>query len=188
MDAKPEDAPKKAKRKGQTPQERLEHMRYNYLMYGRTQTERKLAPKPVDYGASYLKHPKFQALMAAFRKGTAFSFEVKANGATTTIATEDSQITFAGKVLFYSRSLNRYEDNLFLDRTLAVRVQESDPAVHLVFAVIKSFPEMEAPGLLFLYHKFYLGNESLDSAPAGEGTNLLVGRFAHSKTSERPRG
>jgi hypothetical protein len=188
VNTKPEKAPKKTKEKGQTPQERLEHMRYNQLMYGRTLTERKLAPKSVDYGASYLKHPKFQALMTAFRKGTAFSFEVTANGAAITIATDDSRITFGGKLLFYSRPLNRHEENLYLDRTTAVRVQESDPAVHLVFAVIKSFPEMEAPGLLFLYHKFYLGNESLDSTPAGEGTNLLIGSFPHSKAPERLRG
>lgn len=187
MDTKPEKAPKKTKDKGLTPQERLAHMRYNHLMYGRTQTELKLAPKPVDYGASYLKHPKFQALMAAFRKGASFSFEVTANGNAITIATEDSRITFGGKQLFYSRPLNRYEDNLFLDHTTAVRVQESDPAVHLVFAVLKSFPEVQPPGLLFLYHKFYLGNDSLDSTPVGEGTNLLIGPFKHSKASERPR-
>jgi hypothetical protein len=187
VDTKPEKAPKKVKEKGRTPQERLEHMQYNHLMYGRTRTEMKLVPKPVDYGASYLKHPKFQALMTAFRKGTAFSFEVKANGAATTIATDESQITFGGKELFYSRPLNRYEENLFLNRTNAVRLQESDPAVHLVFAVLRSFPELEHHGLLFLYHKFYQGNESLDSSPTGEGTNLLIGPFQHSKVTERPR-
>lgn len=181
VDTKPKSAPKKVKEKGLTPQERLEHMRYNHLMYGRTRTELKLAPKPVDYGASYLKHPKFQALMAAFRKGAAFSFEVTANGAAIPIATADSRISFGGKVLFYSRSLNRHEENLFLDRTTAVRLQESDPAVHLVFAVLKSFPELENPGLLFLYRKFYLGNESLDCTPAGEGNNLLIGAFKASK-------
>lgn len=187
MDTKPENAPKKAKGKGRTPQERQEHMRYNHLMYGRTRTELKLAPKSVDYGASFLKHPKFQALMAAFRKGAASSFEVTANGVATTISTADSQITFGGKELFYSRPLNRYEENLFLNRTTAVRVQESESAVHLVYAVLKSFPEMAAPGLLYLYHKFYLGNESLDSTPTGEGTNLLIGAFTHGKESERQR-
>lgn len=188
MDSKPEKAPKKVKERARTPQERLEHMRYNQLMYGRTKTELKLAPKPVDYGASYLKHPKFQALMEAFRKGAAFSFEVTASAGATTIATEESKITFGGKLLFYSRPLNRHEENLFLDRTTAVRIQESDPAVHLVFAVLRSFPEIASPGLLFLYHKFYLGNESLDSTPAGEGTNLLIGSFKHSKPLERYRG
>ena len=188
MSAKPEPAPKKTREKGRTPQERLEHMRYNQIMYGRTQTELKHAPKPVDYGASYLRHPRFQALITAFRKGTAASFEVTANGNTTLIATDGSQISFGGKTLFYSRPLNRHEENLFLDRTAAVRLQESDPAVHLVFAVLKSFPELGSPGLLYLYRKFYLGNESLESSPLGEGTNMLLGPFRHSKAPERPRG
>lgn len=184
------DAPKPAKKekeKRQTPEERLEALRYNHMMYGPTENELKHAPKKVDYGAPYLKHPKFQSLMAAFRKGAAFSFDVTAGGKTCSVATEDSQISFNGKTLFYARSLNRFEDNLLLDRSTALQQQTNDVLIHLVFAVLRHFPELGPVPLTYLHKKFFLGPDPLDSVGDEHASNLMLGSFKHTKFVEKPR-
>jgi hypothetical protein len=177
--------PKKVKEKKQTPEERLEAMRYNHMMYGPTPGEMKPAVKKVDYGASYLKHPKFQSLMTAFRKGTAFKFEVTVKDHVCSIATDGSSLSFEGKVIFYARSLNKHEDNLLLDRAAMVQYQNNDALVHLAFAILRTFPELETPQLTYLHHQFYWGVETLDSAAADLGPNLLVGSFKHSKALDK---
>jgi hypothetical protein len=187
MTASPEKAPKKVKDKRQTPQERLELMRYNHMMYGPTEGELKLAPKKIDFGASYLKHPKFQNLMTAFRRGAAFTFDITLKGSVSSIATDGSHITFDGRTLFYARPLNKHEDNLFLDRATAVQYQTNDAVIHLVFAVLRSFPELGEPLLLHMYHKFFYGPESLESVAAGHGSNILIGPYQHNKPHERPK-
>jgi len=183
----PKKAPKRIKDKKQTPEERLELMRYNHMMYGPTVGEQKLSPRKTDYGASYLKHPKFQSLMTAFRKGSTFKFDVTVNETISTIATDGSHITFNDKVLYYTRPLNKYEENLFLDRVSSVQHQTNEAVVHLVFAVLRSFPELGEPQILYMYHKFYYGNESLESGETGPGSNILIGSYKHQKPHERPR-
>ena len=185
MSAESAKAPKKIKEKRQTPQERLEAMRYNHMMYGPTDGELKMAPRKVDYGASFLKHPKFQSLMSAFRNGTAFQFDITAGGRLFTIATDGSHISFDGKVVFYARALNKYEDNLLLDRTSAIQLQTNDAVVHLVFAVLRSLPELGETPFAYLHHKFYLGTGSLETSSTDQGSNVLVGPFKHNKTHEK---
>ncbi|HEX9011570.1 MAG TPA: hypothetical protein VF804_14465 [Holophagaceae bacterium] len=180
-------APKKEKEKKQTPEERLQALRYNHMMYGPTAGERRPAAKRADYGAAYLKHPKFQSLLAAFKKGAAFAFEVTDKGKTYPIATAESQITFEGRVLFYSRHLNRYEENLLLDRSVALQAQGIEALVHLVFAVVRSFPELEGPALTHFQGQFYLGGATLDIGIAESGPNLLLGSFRHGQAAEKPR-
>ena len=186
MTAAPGKAPKKAKEKRQTPEERLEALRYNHMMYGPTAGERRPAAKKVNFGTAYLNHPKFQSLIAAFKKGAAFKFEVTDKGKVYAVATEESHLSFDGKVIFYSRHLNKYEDNLLLDRTVAVHYQAIDAFVHLAFAVLRSFPELEAPPLSYLQNQFYLGSETLDVGIAEQGPNLLLGAFKHSRVHEKP--
>jgi len=186
----PEKAPnkikeKRIKEKRQTPEERLAALRYNQMMYGRTQGEQVLAPRTVDYGASYLKHPKFQSLIKAFKNGTAYAFDITSGGKVTSISTDGAQILFGGKILFYSRSLNRYEDNLLLVRATAVQFQGSEAAVHLIFAVIRSFPELESGQLTYSRHQFYAGLGTLTSSEADQGPNMPLGSFKHTKVHER---
>lgn len=187
MTAAPGKAPKKEKEKKQTPEERLQALRYNHMMYGPTAGEMRPAAKKVNYGTAYLNHPKFQGLLAAFRKGTPFRFDVTDKGKSYTVATEDSHITFDGKVIYYSRHLNKYEDNLLLDRASTVHYQGIEAFVHLAFAVLRSFPDLEAPPLSYLQGQFYLGSETLDAGMAEQGPNLLLGSFKHSKVPEKPR-
>ena len=187
MTGNTEKAPKKVKEKKQTPQERLEAMRYNHMMYGPTEGELKMAPKKIDFGASFIKHPKFQSLMTAFKNGTAFKFDITANGKISTIATDGSHITFDAKVLFYARPLNKYEDNLLLDRGSAVQLQSTDAVVHLVFAVLRSLPELGEPPLSYLHHKFYQGTGSLETSATDQGSNILIGPYKHNKTHEKTR-
>jgi len=187
MTAQPEKAPKKVKEKRQTPEERLEAMRYNHMMYGPTEGELKMAPKKVDYGASFLKHPKFISLMAAFRKGGAFQFEITAGGRMFTIAVDGSHLSFNGKVIFYSRTLNRHEDNLLLDKASAIQNQTNDPVIHLIFAVLRSFPEMGAPTLQYSHRKFFNGLETLEATGVDQGANLLIGSYKHTKFQEKPK-
>jgi hypothetical protein len=179
--------PKKAKEKKQTPEERLQALRYNHMMYGPTAGEMRPAAKKVNYGAAYLNHPKFQGLLEAFKKGTAFRFEVTDKGRAYPIAAEESQLSFDGKVIFYSRHLNKYEDHLLLDRTAALHFQGIEAFVHLVFAVLRSFPECEGPALSYFQNQFYLGGETLDAGIAEAGPNLLLGSFRHGKAAEKPR-
>jgi len=187
MTSNPGKAPKKVKEKKQTPEERQEALRYNHMMYGRTEGELKRIPKKVDYGVAYLKHPKFISLMTGFKNGSPFKFEVTASAKVYTIATEDAQILFNGKVIFYSRPLNRYEDNLLLDRAAAAQFQTTEAFVHLVFAVLRSFPELGAPTLTYQHATFYQGPEALESGSPDQGSNMLIGPFKHTKHQERPR-
>ncbi len=182
-----EKAAKKVKEPKQTPEARLEAMRYNHMMYGPTAGERMQVAKKVDYGAAYLKHPKFQSLMTAFKKGTASKFEVTAGEKVYSIATEDSQILFNNKVIFYSRPLNRHEENLLLDRAATVQYQGTDALVHLVFAVIRAFPELGLPELAYQHKQFYVGIETLDARAEELGSSLLIGGFKHAKVMERPK-
>ena len=187
MTETPGKSPKRIKDYKPTPEQRQANMRYNQMMYGPTAGELKHTPKKIDFGASYLKHPKFQSLLTAFRRGAAGKFEVTANGAICTIATDGTQITFNEKTIVYTRPLNKHMDNLFLDRASAVQLQGTDAVVHLVFAVLRSFPELGEPQLQYQYHKFYQGTESLETGPTGPGSNLMIGAFKHSKPLERPR-
>ncbi|BDU70096.1 hypothetical protein GETHOR_21970 [Geothrix oryzae] len=187
MTATPGKAPKKEKEKRQTPEERLEALRYNHMMYGPTAGERRPTVKKVNYGAPYLKHPKFQSLIAAFKKGTAFQFDVTDKAKLCSISTDGSHISFDGKIIFYSRPANKYEDNLLLDRTSTIHYQAYDALVHLVFAVLRSFPELEPPPLSYMGHQFHLGAETLEVGMAELGPNLLMGSYRHSKVQEKPR-
>lgn len=180
-------AAKKEKEKRQTPEERLAAMRYNHMMYGPTEGEMKLAPKKINYGASYLKHPKFQSLMTAFRNGSAFKFEILIDGRLIPIATDGSHISFDGKTLFYSRSLNKHEDNLFLDRTGAVATQTNDAAVHLVFAVLKSLAELGETDLLYQHHKFVYGTDILEFSTTEQSANLMFGTINTHKVLEKTK-
>lgn len=183
----PEKAPKKVKEKKQTPQERLEAMRYNHMMYGRTEGEMKMTPKKIDYGTPYLKHPKFQNLMSAFKRGSEFKFDVTAEGKIITIATDSSHITFDGKTIYYARPLNKHEDTLFLDRATSIQYQTVEAMVHLVFAVLRSFPEIDEPQLQYQRHKFYHGNDCLELVATSQGSNLALGVYKHNKVHEKPR-
>jgi hypothetical protein len=183
----PAKAPKKVKEKRQTPQERLEAMRYNHMMYGPTEGELKMTPKKVDYGASFLKHPKFQSLMAAFKNGTSFKFDITADGHVISIDTDGSHISFGDKVLCYSRPLNKHEDNLILDRTSLIQLQTKDPVIHLIFAVLRSFPELDGPELQYQHHRLYLGNDALESSYVEQSSNPLMGAYKHNKVHERIR-
>lgn len=187
MNAAPGKAPKKEKVRKQTPEERAEALRYNHMMYGPTAGERRPVAKKVNYGAAYLQHPKFLELMTAFRKGTAFKFDVTDKARTYTIATSESQISFDGRILFYSRALNKYEENLLLDRSVVIQYQVVDALVHLVFAVLRHFPELDAPALSYLNQQFYCEGESLDAGIPTQGPNLLLGPYRHSKAQDKAR-
>ena len=177
--------PKKEKVKRQTPEERLEALRYNHMMYGPTAGEIRPAAKKIDYGASYLTHPKFQSLITAFKKGTEYQFDVTDKGKTYTIATDGTQITFDGKIIYYSRSLNKHEDNLLLDRSVLIQYQASEALVHLAIAVLRSFPELGTPQLKYVNHEFFYGSETLESGVVLQGPNLLVGSFKRNKLPEK---
>ena len=187
MTATPGKAPKKEKEKRQTPEERLEALRYNHMMYGPTAGEARPVSKKVNLGASYLKHPKFQGLMTSFQKGTAYQFDVTDKGKAYTIATDGSQILFDGKMIYYSRPLNRHEDNLLMDSAAVIQLQTIDALVHLVVAVLRGLPELGAPSLTYLNKQFYLGAEPLESSLAERGPNLLMGAFTHKKSQEKAR-
>lgn len=187
MNAPPGKAPKKEKEKRQTPEERLEAARYNHMMYGPTEGELKLAPKKIDYGVSYLKHPKFQSLLTAFKTGGEFKFDVTAAGKAFTISTDGSHISFNNKVVFYTRILNRYENNLLLNKTTAIQNATTDALVHLVFAVLRSFPELAGYQLNYLHKKFYNGSDALDAGSVEEDANLLMGSYKHNNSLVKPR-
>ena len=179
--------PKKEKEKRQTPEERQEALRYNHMMYGPTAGELRPAVKKTNLGISYLKHPKFQSLMTAFRKGTASQFDVTDKGKVFTISTDGTHICFDGKVIYYARPLNKHEDNLLLDRAATVQYQGIDALVHLAVAVLRSLPELGSPQLSYIDQQFYYGIETLESGIAEQGPNLLVGCFKHSKVVEKAR-
>jgi len=182
-----EKAPKKEKPKRQTPEERLEAMRYNHMMYGPTPGELRPAPKKINYGSSYLNHPKFQSLMTAFKKGTEYKFDVTDKGKVYTIATDGTHLSFEGKTVFYCRPLNKYENNLLLDRTVAIQYQSVEALIHLAIAVLRSLPDLGAPQLSYSQQQFYYGTETLESCVAELGPNLLIGSFRHSKVPEKTK-
>lgn len=180
MSGTSEKATRKPKQKREAPPDITESIRYSQIMYGRTTTELKMLPKRVDYGGSYLRHPKFQNLMAAFRKGAEAQFEITARDTVSTIATSGGSITFQGRVLFYTRRQNKYEDNLFLDREAAVQFQDLEAAVHLVFAVVRSFPELGDAAIRYQYRKFFHGDQTLESGSTGLSNNPLLGTIRSS--------
>ena len=187
MTASPEKAPKKVKEKRQSPEERLEAMRYNHMMYGPTAGEMRPVAKKTNLGISYLKHPKFQGLITAFKKGTAYQFDVTDKGKVFTISTDGTHICFDGKIIYYSRPLNKHEDNLLLDRAATIQYQTIDALVHLAVAVLRSLPELGSPQLSYMDQQFYYGIETLESGIADLGPNLLIGSFKHSKVVEKAR-
>ena len=187
MTTPPGKAPKKVKEKRQTPEERQEALRYNHMMYGPTAGEMRPAAKKINLGASYLKHPKFQSLMTAFKKGTAFQFDVTDKGKVYTISTDGTQILFDGKVIYYSRPLNKHEDNLLLDRVATIQFQTIDAFAHLAVAILRSLPEVGSPQLSLIHQQFYYGTEPLEAGVAELGTNLLIGSYKHSKALEKAR-
>ena len=177
-------APKKEKVKKQTAAERLEGLRYIHMMYGPTAGEGKLVARKINLGASYLSHPKFQELMTAFKKGDKSQFNVTDKGKSYTISTDGTHILFDGKIIYYSRPLNKYEDNLLMDRVSMIQYQTTDALIHLAVAILRSLPELGTPQLTHVNHKFYYGPESLDSSVAEQGPNLLIGSFRHKKVQE----
>ncbi|GLH74740.1 hypothetical protein GETHLI_32420 [Geothrix limicola] len=180
-------APKKVKEKRQTPEERQAALRYNHMMYGPTAGEFRPAAKKINLGGAYLNHPKFQALMAAFKKGTAYQFDVNDKGRAYTVSTDGTQILFDGRTLYYSRPCNRFEDHLLLDRSVAVQYQNLDALVHLAVAVLRSLSDLGSPQLSFFNHEFIYGDEPLEAGIASQGPNLLIGSFKHQKVQEKPR-
>src|ERR1039458_7783902 len=105
MTATPGKAPKKEKVKRQSPEERLEAMRYNHMMYGPTAGEVRPTAKKGNYGASYLNHLKFPSLITALKNGSTYKFDVIDKGKVCTISTDGSHISFNNKIIYYSRSL-----------------------------------------------------------------------------------
>jgi hypothetical protein len=187
MSTPPGKAPKKEKPKRQTPAERAEALRYNHMMYGPTAGEFRPAVKKVNYGSAYLQHPKFQSLIMAFKKGTAFHFDVVVKGKIIPIATDGEHITFDGRTIYYSRPCNRYEDHLLLDREATLHNQTTDALVHLVFAVLRSFPEFAGHTMAYRQNEFYWGAETLEAGVAAQGPNLLIGSFRHAKVQDKPK-
>lgn len=179
MAANPDKAPKKVKEKRQSPEERLQALRYNRMMYGPTSGEPRPVTRKTNYGASYLSHPKFQSLMTAFKNGTAFQFEISDKGKAFTISTDGSHLHFDGRIVFYCRPLNKYEHHLLLDRSSLLHYQANEALVHLAFAVLKYFPELEAPKLTYVLGEFYLEGERLEAGVAAHGPNLLLGSYKH---------
>ena len=187
MTAAPGKAPKKVKVKRQTPEERAEALRYNHMMYGPTAKEVRPVMKKANLGGPYLSHPKFQSLMEAFKKGNSFTFDVTDKGKSYAVTTEGSQILFGGKIIYYSRPLNRHEDNLLMDREATLQYQNVDALVHLVAAVIRALPELGAPQLGVMNQELYYGADKLDVGMAEQGPNLLVGAYRHQRVPDTLR-
>jgi hypothetical protein len=185
VSATPDKKPKKERK--QTEAERLAALRYNHMLYGPTAGELRPVAKTTYDGSAYLKHPKFQSLIAAFKKGTEFKFDVTDKDRVFTISTAESNLAFDGKIMFYSRPLNRHEHSLLLDKQAAIPYQRRESFVHFVFAVLKSLPELEAPPLAYRRPEFLLGSESMEDTVATQGPNLLLGAYTHSHPQERPK-
>ncbi len=169
--------PKKEKAKHQTPEQRLAAMKYNHMMYGPTAGELRPVSKRIDFGAAYIKHPKFQSLMTAFKGGTEFQFNVTHKDKSYTVSTDGVHIFFDNKVVYYSRALNRFERNLLLDRTVMLQYQTMDAFVHLAFAVLRALPELGTPLLSYRNNEFYFGAEGLDVGIPEQGPNLMIGAY-----------
>ena len=187
MTSTPAKPPKKEKAKRPSPEKLAEGLRYIHMMYGPTAGEEKLVARKLNLGAPYLSSAKFQALMAAFTKGEANQFSVTDKGRSYIIATDGSQILFDGKTLYYSRPLNRYEDNLLMNRVTMTQYQTTEAFIHLAVAVLRSLPDLGQVQITYVNHKFYLGSETLEVAAAEQGPNLLIGSFRHKKVHEGVR-
>lgn len=187
MTAIAKKAPKKGKEKKQSTEERLEALRYNHMMYGPTAGELRPVPKKSNYGASYLNHPKFKNLMTAFKNGSEFKFDVSNKSKVYTISTDGSHILFDGKIIYYCRPANRYEHDLLMDRASMIQYQANEAFVHLAFAVLKSFPELETHQLSYVQNQFYWGTETLEVSVAAQGPNFMIGSYRLGKTQEKAR-
>lgn len=187
MTSTPAKPPKKEKAKRPSPEKLAEGLRYIHMMYGPTAGEQKLVARKLNLGAPYLSSAKFQALMAAFTKGEANQFSVTDKGRSYIIATDGSQILFDGRTLYYSRPLNRYEDNLLMNRVTMTQYQTTEAFIHLAVAVLRSLPDLGQVQITYVNHKFYLGSETLEVAAAEQGPNLLIGSFRHKKVHEGVR-
>jgi hypothetical protein len=181
------NAPKKEKVKRQTPEERLESIRYNQMMYGPTAGEMRPVTKKINLGTAYLGHPKFQALMSAFKKGTSFQFNVTDKEKVYIVSTDGTHISFDGKTIYYSRTSNKYENMLLMDRQTTLQYQTVDALVHLAAAVLRSLPELGAPQLYIVNQQLYYGTEALETGIAEHGANLLIGSFKHSAAPEKAK-
>ena len=185
MSTTPEKPIKKEKAKRQTPEERLKSLQYNHMMYGPTAGEVRPTAKKVDYGAPYLKHAKFLTLMTAFKQGVSSEFNVSEKNKSYTISTDGTHILFNKIIIYYSRSLNKYECSLLLDRSAAIQYQSIDAFVHLALAVLRSLPELGTPQLRFANKEFYYGTEKLETGIAENGPNLLIGPYRNNLSKEK---
>jgi hypothetical protein len=176
---------KKEKKKKQT-YDKVAALKYNKLMYGPLSCEqKKIAPK-VNYGAGFIGHEKFKALLSAFKNNTPYKFEIKINDKSYTVATDGTHISFDNIVVCYSRPSNRFEDLMLLDRNSLIQHNNTAGVIHLVFGVLKSLPELKH-SLTYVQHKFYWEAEGVDKASDAEyGANILVGPFKHQRFQDRP--
>lgn len=185
MTIAPKKNPKKEKTKQQSPEQRLEALRYNQMMYGATASELVPASKKVNFGGTYIKHDKFQELISAFKNGVKADFSVKEKDKKYRISTDENQILFDDKVIFYSRVLNKFENNLLLDKTEILRYQTTEAFVHLIFAVIRSLPDLGAPRLSYLNNEFLWDSVGLGVGLAEHGPNLLIGSYKIQKSKNK---
>ncbi len=176
---------KKEKPKRQTEAERQAMLAYHRTMYGPTSGEPRAVVKKVDWGAPYLQHPKFLALVEAFRHGKSFEFNVTDKGRTYAVSTEGGHLRFGGAVVFYSRPINKYESSLLMDRAEALRFQEVESFAHLALAVVRSFPELGPVRLRVSNKEFWWDTERLEAGIAAQGPNLLLGDFRHATPKEK---
>ena len=187
MTSTPAKPPKKEKAKRQSAEKHAEGLRYIHMMYGPTAGEQKLVARKINLGTTYLASTKFQAFMAAFIKGEIHQFSVTDKGKNFVVSTDGSQILFDGKTVYYSRPLNRYEDNLLMNRVTMTQFQTTEAFIHLAVAVLRSLPELGPVQITYVNHKFYLGSETLEVAAAEQGPNLLIGAYRHKKVHEGVR-
>ena len=177
MTIAPEKTPKKEKAKRQSPEERKEALRWNHMMYGPTAGEIRPVIKKIDFGASYLSHPKFQSLMTAFKSGSEFQFNVTHKEKTHIISTDGSHIFFDNKIIYYSRRLNKFENHLLVDRSTMRQHQTVEPFIHLAFAVIRSLPELGTQPFSYRNNEFSFSDEGLGMASHEQSPNLMVGVY-----------
>jgi hypothetical protein len=183
--AKPAKPAKKEKPKRQTEAERQAMLAYHRTMYGPTSGEHRAVVKKVDWGAPYLQHPKFLGLVEAFRHGRTFEFSVTDKGRAYGVSTDGGLLRFSDAVIFYSRPLNKYESSLLMDRAAALRFQEIESFAHLVFAILRSFPELGPIRLRMSNRELWWDTERLEAGIAAQGPNLLVGDFRHAAPKEK---
>jgi hypothetical protein len=181
----PAKSPKKEKPRRQTEAERRAMLDYHRTMYGPTSGEHRAVVKKVDWGAPYLQHPKFLALVEAFRHGKSYEFSVTDKGRTYAVSTEGGHLRFGGAVVFYSRPINKYESSLLMDRSEALRFQEVESFAHLALAVVRSFPELGPVRLRVSNKEFWWDTERLEAGIAAQGPNLLLGDFRHATPKEK---